>query len=75
MKFNRYNLFLIIMGMMAVTGCVTSTSVSTTTAPDGTKTVTETKTSGPDAASVNAASSAVTIAAGFIPRPRVIAEK
>ena len=74
MKINPRNFFLI-MVMMTLSSCVTSTSISTTTAPDGTKTVVETKTSGPDGASVNAASSAVTMAAGFIPRPHVIAEK
>lgn len=71
----KYTILSSILAALTLSACVTSTSLSTTTAPDGTKTVTETKTSGPDAASVTAASSAVTIAAGFIPRPRVIAEK
>lgn len=60
-------LFLICNGL---TGCVTSET--TVTAPDGT--ITHTKTSGPDAASVNAASAAVAIAGQFV-APRIIAEK
>ena len=45
-----------------LTGCVTTET--TVTAPDGT--VTHTKTTGPDAASVNAASSAVLVAGQVI---------
>jgi hypothetical protein len=76
MKYNRLNYFLALLiasGMLA--SCVTTSSVSTTTAPDGTVTVTETKTSGPDATSVAAAGNAAILAASFIPRPQVIREK
>ena len=75
MKFNPFNFFLIIMGMMAVTGCVSTTTVSTTTAPDGTVTRVETKQSAPDGPSVTAAANAAAIAAAFIPRPQIHAEK
>jgi len=75
MKFNRFNYFLLLMGFMAVTGCVSTQTVTTVTAPDGTVTRTETKQSGPDGPSVTAAANAAAIAAAFIPRPRVIVEK
>lgn len=59
---------------LSMVSCVTSSTVTTTTAPDGTVTRTESKTSAPDAASVNAAASAATMAAVFA-RPQVIPEK
>lgn len=51
-----------LIAIAALTGCVTTET--TVTAPDGT--VTSTKTSGPDAASVNAASAAVAVAGQVI---------
>lgn len=66
MKFNPRNRFLIILGLCAaLSSCITTTT--TTTAPDGTVTVT--KTSGPDAASVAVAGGVITVAT------KIIAEK
>ena len=52
----------VLIAIASLTGCVTTET--TVTAPDGT--VTRTKTSGPDAASVNAASAAVVVAGQVI---------
>lgn len=60
------NLIITAAGVLALASCVTSSTITTTTSPDGTVTRVENKTSAPDAASVAAASQAAGIAASVI---------